>query len=354
MRDAPADWSPAWSPDGKYLYFASDRQGSMNLWRAPIDEASGRVLGDLEPITTPAQMVAHPSVSGDGTRIAFSSVLMTQNIQTAAFDPATATVKGEPTWVTTGSRQWSSPDFSPDGQWIVVASRAQPEGDLYVVRADGTGLRQVTSDAAVDRVPRWSTDGSWIATFSNRSGQIQVWKIRPDGSGLGQVTAGQDASIVAWSPDGDRMAASADEGDSKVYLLDPNRPWAQQTVETLPTPPEALRPFIANAWSSDSKKLVGQISFGAKGIVTYSLGTRTYDRFTDYGEYPVWLPDSRRVLFVARGKDFFVLDTRTREVGSVFTAARDVIGPPRLTRDGRRVCFSRRVTEADIWLVTLR
>ena len=41
------NWNPVWSPDGKYLYFASDRGGSMNLWRQPIDE-SREALGEPE------------------------------------------------------------------------------------------------------------------------------------------------------------------------------------------------------------------------------------------------------------------------------------------------------------------
>jgi len=353
-RDAATDWSPVWAPDGRHIYFSSDRQGSMNLWRVAVDESSGVVLGAPEPITTPAQMVAHPSISADGKRLAFSSVLMTQNIQVLDFDPVGAAVKGEPEWVTSGSRQWSSPDFSPDGQWLVFYSRAQPEGDIYVIRADGTGLRQVTSDATLARVPRWSPDGEWIAFFSTKSGRIQVWKVHPDGSGLSQVTKGPDTSLAAWSFDGARMSGSSPEGDDKVFLLDPSRDWNEQTPEVLATPPAALRPFIANSWSRDGERLVGQISYAAKGIVTYSRRTRTYDKFTDDGEYPVWLPDGRRVLFVARGKTFFVLDTRTRAVRSIFSVTRDVIGPPRLARDGRKACFSRRVTEADLWLVSLQ
>jgi hypothetical protein len=68
----------------------------------------------------------------------------------------------------------------------------------------------------------------------------------------------------------------------------------------------------------------------------------------------VWLPDSRRLLFVANGNAFYVADTRTKEVRQVWAVKRDVLGPPRLTRDGRRAYFSRRVTEADIWLLTMR
>ena len=44
--DAALDWSPAWSPDGRYLYFSSTRGGAMSFWRIPIDEPSGRALGE--------------------------------------------------------------------------------------------------------------------------------------------------------------------------------------------------------------------------------------------------------------------------------------------------------------------
>jgi Tol biopolymer transport system component len=75
---------------------------------------------------------------------------------------------------------------------------------------------------------------------------------------------------------------------------------------------------------------------------------------TDFGEWPVWLPDGRHILFVSGGKAFYIVDRETRQVRKVFTAGRDVIGPPRLTRDGRHALYSRRVTEADLWLVRLK
>jgi Tol biopolymer transport system component len=86
----------------------------------------------------------------------------------------------------------------------------------------------------------------------------------------------------------------------------------------------------------------------------YSLASRTYERLTDFGEWPVWLPDDRRVLFVAAGKAFYILDTRTKQVRKIYSVTRDVIGPPRLTRDAKAMYYSRRVTESDIWLLTLK
>jgi Tol biopolymer transport system component len=358
-QDPANDWSPVWSPDGRFLYFASDRGGSMNLWRVAIDEVTGSPRGEPEPITTPAPFVAHPTISGDGARIAYTSVLQTRNIQRLVLDQTTGTTTGEPTWLTTGSRSWSNPDPSPDGQWVAFYSNLQSEENLYVVRTDGTGLRQVTNEPAIiDRVPRWSPDGKWIAYFSNnRSATYQLWKIRPDGSGHQQLTeASHDVRYPIWAPDGSRMAVTeigktADAG--QVYIFDPNRSWKQQTPQPLPLLQDPRVLFLVNSWSHDGERLVGQAGLATQGIVTYSLRSGTFDRMTDFGEFPVWLADSRHVLFVSGGKDFFVLDTRSRKVQKVFSVKRDVIGPPQLSRDGREAYFSRRVIEADIWVLTL-
>ncbi|MFI5179823.1 MAG: protein kinase [Thermoanaerobaculia bacterium] len=351
-RGTATDWSPFWSRDG-FLYFASDRGGSMNLWRVRVDEESGRPEGEPEAITTPAAFLAHPSVSADGKRIAYSSALMTMNIQRLALDPATGKALGEAVPVTTGSRQWSSPDPSPDGSQVVFYSRVQPEGDLYVVGSDGTGLRQLTS-AGLDRVPRWSPDGKWVLCFSKRSDRLQLWKIRPDGSELSQMTNVDDASVAAWAPDGSRVAFSTvNRGGVTNLIFDPARPWADQTPRTLPQPAPSLLPFMVNDWSPDGRFLAGQISYSAKGIGTHDLDLGAYERLTDYGEWPVFLPDSRRILFVTRGKEFLLIDRRSKEVRKVYSTVRDVLGPPRLTRDGRAAYFSRRVTEADVWLATL-
>jgi Tol biopolymer transport system component len=350
------DWSPVWAPDGEHLYFVSDRGGSMNLWRVAIEEESGGPLGEPEPITTPAPFLAHPSVSADGRRIAYTVKSETQNIQRLALDPATLTVKGEPVWVTSGSRMWANPDPTPDGEWVVFYSRDQPEGDVYVCRSDATGLRQLTSDKAIDRVPRWSPDGTWVAFFSDRGGRLQVWKIRAaDGSDLQQMT--DAGGISAWSPDSRRLAtASVFRGNDRVSMVvDADRQAEDQTPEVLPAADETLRPFIPISWSPDGAALAGQVGFsdrGGGGIVRYVFASRTYDRLTDFGEWPAWFGDSRRILFVFRGREFWVLDTRTKQTKKIYSTIWHTLGPPRVTRDARFAYFSRRVTEGDIYLLT--
>jgi len=352
--DVWTDWSPVWSPDGNFIYFASDRGGSMNLWRIPLDEASGKVRGAPEPITVPATSLAHPSISADGRHIAYTSAQVTANIQRLQFDPVTWRTRGDPAWVTTGSRRWSSPDPSPDGQWIAFYSLTQPEGHVYVARADGTGLRQVTGDAAIDRVPRWSPDGKWLVFFSNRGGPMELWKIRSDGSDLQPISKG-GYSYIAWSPDSARIATvklPTAPADNYAVIFDANRPWQQQTIDRLPPMDAAFTRFLVNSWSPDGLRLAGSIDPMGHGIATYTIGSRTYERLTDFGEWPVWLPDSRHILFVAKGKAFYIVDSRSKEVRTVFSVVSDVIGPPRLTPNGMAF-FSRRITEADVWMLTL-
>ena len=142
------------SADGKFLYFSSDRGGSLNLWRVPIDEASGKTLGPPEAVTTPSGFLGHFSFSADGTRLAFESRVMDANVQKLAVDSATETVRGTPLQMTTGSRPWLYVDVSPDGEWLVLAPQFMKE-DLYVTRIGSTDIRQLTDDPDRDRMPRW-------------------------------------------------------------------------------------------------------------------------------------------------------------------------------------------------------
>ena len=75
------DWNPVWSPDGRWIYFLSNRAGSMGLWRIAIDETSGAITGEAQPLTAPAAYVADFKLSADGSIGVYSSVLATNNIR---------------------------------------------------------------------------------------------------------------------------------------------------------------------------------------------------------------------------------------------------------------------------------
>jgi Tol biopolymer transport system component len=239
---------------------------------------------------------------------------------------------------------------------VVFYSRDQPEGDVYVCRPDGTGLRQLTSDVAIDRVPRWSPDGKWVAFFSERAGHLQIWKIRgADGSDLQQMT--DSGSIPAWSPDSRRLAtAKAFPSTTRVAMVvDANRSASEQSPEMLADPGKAFRQFIPISWSPDGARLAGQLGFsdrGGAGIVLYAFASRTYEQLTGFGEWPAWFGDGQRLLFVFKGREFWVVDARTKQARKIYSTVWDVLGPPRVTRDARAAYFSRRVTEGDIYLIS--
>ena len=120
-------------------------------------------------------------------------------------------------------------------------------------------------------------------------------------------------------------------------------------------PASSIGAFQVNDWSPDGRRLAGHIAPGRDaGVVIYSLEARTYDRLTDFGQWPVWLPDSRNLLFVTGGNEFWIVDSETRMRRRIYASRTDVLGPPRAIGDGRRIVYTRRVTEADVWLMTLR
>jgi dipeptidyl aminopeptidase/acylaminoacyl peptidase len=107
----------------------------------------------------------------------------------------------------------SDPQVSPDGKWIVFTRREtdleanKGRTDLWLVGADGTGLRRLTSHPAGDFNPRWAPDGKSIWFISTRSDSSQVWRIRIDGGEAQQITdESLDVGNLVVSPTGGRIA----------------------------------------------------------------------------------------------------------------------------------------------------
>src|SRR5688500_20332609 len=72
--------------------------------------------------------------------------------------------------ITAAGERIEMPSVSPDGQWLAFDSDRNGNSDIYKVRTDGTGLEQLTHDAADDFRPMWSPDGRRIAFHSWRGG----------------------------------------------------------------------------------------------------------------------------------------------------------------------------------------
>ena len=341
------DWDPVWSPDGRFLYFGSDRGGTLNLWRVAIDEATGKTLGPPEPLTTPSRWSGFFSISSDGHRIAYLSRHPVTSVERVTFDPVAGRTAGTPTTILRGSLILTEPDISPDGEWIVLRSLGSQD-HLYLLKPDGTIIRQITADAHRDREPMWSPDGKRIAFHSDRSGQYQAWTIQPDGSGLTQLTDAKRHEVlgIRWSPDGTRFSW---EDGTEAGVYDLSKPKGEGAYESLPRISET-RAFFPTAWSRDGRSLIGSALEG--GVWVYSLDSRHFEKWTDRGDWPVVLRDNR-LLLLERGKLF--LYDRTR---NTFTAVLDEASGPRIasfavSKDNRWLCLTRTSSEGDVWMATL-
>ena len=88
----------------------------MNLWRVPIEETTGRILGEPEPLTTPSTWTGRFSLSRDGTRLAFATLDFRSTLLRAPFDPVKETLTGPPVPMLKGTRPIRDHQLSPDGR----------------------------------------------------------------------------------------------------------------------------------------------------------------------------------------------------------------------------------------------
>lgn len=358
----PLDWNPVWSPDGKFIYFISNRKGAPSLWRAPVDEATGRATGEPEPIIGPLAQSWQLNVSRDGRRLIYVEKQIRENIHAVNFDPGKNETSGQPVAILEGSKRSSSPDVSPDGQWLTYYSRSEME-DIFVIKTDGTGQSQLTSDSFNDRTPRWSPDGKRITYYSNASGKYEIWTINPDGSGRRQISFnnGRQPSInngtslvyPIISPDGRWIAYCIASGET--FLIDANKPWDEQKPLALPFIKPQERWFIAWSWSPDSKKLAGWSSDRngeEPGSYVYSLESQRFEKIAGVGFRQYWLSDNRHLICVDDGK-LFLLDSRSKTARRILEIPRREIRTASISADSRRIYFSVVSDEADIRLLTL-
>jgi TolB protein len=154
-----SDGAPAWSPDGKTIAF--DR-GVDDQHAVFVMKADG---SDPRQVTPWSLRGGQPDWSPDGRRLLFYSnyegpPTVSANLYTVAAD---GTGLVQLTHATGGRMQYLSASFSPDGKWIAFG-RAPGTGsagnaDVYVMRADGTGVRDVTRSAAWDSGVDWGPAG---------------------------------------------------------------------------------------------------------------------------------------------------------------------------------------------------
>ena len=206
---------PMWI--GNSVYFASDRDGTLNLYR--FDIASG----DVSQLTHQTTWDVRWPSSDNRSQIVYEldGELHIFNVDSGADRQLSITVPDDGLAMRP-SRYPAYEDIedfslSPGGERALFVAR----GDIFTVPIEKGPTRNLTnSSGAHDKHARWSPDGSKIAFISDITGEEQVYVIDQDGTGkTEQATDRFKAMLYApeWAPDGKRLAFS--DKDGKLYVL---------------------------------------------------------------------------------------------------------------------------------------
>ncbi len=249
ITTTPAARTGLWSPDGRRIAYL-ERGGSASANSLNVMKEDG---------TDVRQFVNYPSGpiilafrwSPDGALIAFRVGPPTGSIYTVRADGAGLTEVDAPWLSTQGFDLPGEPAWSPDGRLLAYEAK-YPEDALpqvYVINADGTGRRRLSSAPNAARDPSWSPDGRRIVFTSG----VQVYTVNADGTGQQEV-AGVSAYTPVWSPKGDAIALLMTNGN--LGVVSPTGA-GFHTIVALSSGESAL----FRAWSPDGSRIVFLGSF---------------------------------------------------------------------------------------------
>ncbi len=201
---------------GTRIFFVSNRSGNKEMWSMDFDGQNQKQVTFYKTIST------MPSVSLDGSRLAFTSFLSgTPQIVVHS----TETNRRLPFFNQQASLN-AGMSFMPDGKRVIYSSSISGYPNLYNSDINGAGIHRLTSGRYIDVEPKINPKtGNDIVFVSGRGGPQQLYRMGIEGTDVERLTTGEgQASNPSWHPNGSHIAFSwtrgYDPGNFNVFIMD--------------------------------------------------------------------------------------------------------------------------------------
>lgn len=212
------DFYPSLSPDGRQIVFSSRRAGNFDIYLLPVPSDTDTLpfsAADARQLTQGLGSNFGPAISPDGTRVVFASA------REAGSEIWVIGLDGQNPKALFAASNSVDPEWSPDGREIAFAALAAGgTTELFVMAADGTSVRQVTTGLNIGGRSDWSPNGQELAVYAGPAGERHIYVVGADGRNLRRLTDRGDNRGPTWSPDGQWIAfASYREGDNEIFAV---------------------------------------------------------------------------------------------------------------------------------------
>jgi Tol biopolymer transport system component len=201
--------SPAWSPDGRQLYFVSSREGPRDVY--VMDIGPSGASGPARRVTTGlgVQSIAFASTFG---RLAYVTSVMRANIWSLPIPSGAPVDTSGAQPVTNGTQVVEAMTVSKDGRWLTFDTTLHLNAEILRLPLAGGQIERLTMHPADDFAPDLSPDGRLLAFHSWRTGSRDIFVQPLDGAAVQQLTdTPAQESYPIWSPDGRAIAFVAQE-----------------------------------------------------------------------------------------------------------------------------------------------
>jgi serine/threonine protein kinase/WD40 repeat protein len=341
------DTQPAFSPDGKWIAFRSQRSGGGIFVMAATGGSARRL--------TPAGHYYHPAWSADGQEI----LCTREDVD----NPAARTAGPRKVWAFTvsdgkerliTSDDISQPQWSPHGRRIAYwGNRQETQRDIWTLPVRGGEPVDVTNDRYLDWNPVWSPDGEYLYFLSDRAGGMKLFRVAIDeesGKVSGEIERvltpeGQIIRHLSFARNGDlAYAALAQQRTLHKVAFDPARGVivgepGQLAADSLLLDDPDISPD--GQWLACRNVREGQENILLlKSDGSGELRVLTDDAYKDRG--PRWSPDGRRIAFYSNRSGAWEIWTIESDGGDkrrlTFTEGANVYFPIWSPSGDRLVC----------------